>query len=557
MNYCIYGKGRFNIRVAVLRHVALVYLLVCFMLFLVMSPLSPLASAVPVHDAVELCNCSVADNPTGVAAVNSDSIWVMPASAYYPTKFVEYGSSCNEKLNFTVDDDEAYCSLACPYDSAYLYMHCANCDMYRVLTDGTGLEKVFDTPYLSSPRGMDWHNGVFYGSCDVVNRSFIYREPYADGECWVVLKAGIGYDSPAIAYRSDGSFVVATQDVDQKLRVFNLSYGLVQEYNISFSTNVNNLGMTFDENEILWIASGVPNRLYKLYLPNLPDYEDSYSVSVSGKTRDITGGLVSGVLVEIHGYSDTSDNLGDYLITGALITDSMPIDASKTGYENYNVTLHGITENGNYIHDVYMIPEGELENGDIGGVLYDYCDGVIISDALVNLYNDDNSDLNYTYSSEYGYYKFSDLINVTNYTLFASKNEYENSEKYSFLAYNTTYYVKNIWLLPLSGCDEGLPEDPTPTPTLGADDKPVIDGIRMIFELFGLGDYMGYIFAFLCIAVMGTLFGGVCGGNTLGFLIGGFFGYVIDVAIGWLPIWTVAVVICVTVFYLVKQVSKE
>lgn len=558
-NVLLYGEGWFNITPKRLIQLLLINVLSYVVLF---SMFTVPAAAVPTYAAVELCNVSMpAGNVRDVTITPDDDLWVNYRQSDHFYKFPGCAAYTEDFAYNPTGTNSGGCAML-GWAGVLYFTSDGNDYVERINDDGTGLAVVQSLVWGDSFEGMCFYENSLYA---VWGNDKIYREPYVSGQAKIlVFDTGLGSncDLNGIFYREDGSFLVSNfgSAPSERILYYNSSNGLEMKWTLPFTFTDSAGGIVLDSYENLWVVTSANDVLYKVNLPNLPDQDsggDQYSVSVAGKTRDITGNIVSGVLVEVGAYNDTSNNLGDYTVSGALISDSMTIDASKVGYENYDVTLHGITENGSYVHDVYMIPEGELLNADIGGIVYDYCNGVVISNALVNLYDSDNSILNYTYTSEYGYYKFSDLGNETNYTLFASKSNYENSEKYSFLAYNTTYYVKNVWLLPLGGCDVGLPVEPTPTPTPGPDDKPIIDGIRMIFDLFGLGSYMGYIFAFVCIAVMGTLFGGVCGSNTLGFLIGGFFGYIIDVAIGWLPIWTVAVVICVVLFFLVKQVAKE
>ena len=260
------------------------------------------------------------------------------------------------------------------------------------------------------------------------------------------------------------------------------------------------------------------------------------------------GYVISGASVLLDGSGATSDD-GGYYTYSSVYPGVYDFNVSKTGYQDFDTVLD---ISGERRYDAPLIKNETVNSGTctVAGVVLDITTKEPLDNALVVIEN--TSYDSYVYTNEMGYFVFYDLSNTT-YTLTGTKEGYYKSQLDISLAdLDTAYYYQ----LELVSTDD-VPE-PTPTPTsTSGDERPVVDGIIMIFDLFGLGEYVGFILAFLVIAALGFVFGCGCGGNPFGFLIGGFFGYVIDVAIGWLPIWTVAVVICVVVFYLVKLVSKE
>lgn len=523
-------------------------------------------SAVPSYDAVELGNWSCTNSTVrDLTVVSSSDIRVSQYSASFKkihTYTPEWTSSITVTPSGYVD------GIAYDPDHDWLYFtDNNNGDVYRVNLDGTGQTLVHDYGNGVTHRSAALYNGLIYVT--ECNNGKLYREPYAVGEDFIVMydfqdDYGVNFDIGAVAFRDDYIFLYTRgePEFDKRVWQFDWDYNAVMYWNITFIDGLTTEhGMDFDAAGYLWYANEYDSKLYKISLPNCDTSDDDvYDITLSGKTYDIDGNIVSGVSVAVGALGDTSDVIGDYSISDIEFEGSITVIGNKTGYENYSRVLVGVYEDGTYLHDIFLIPDDELGNGDIGGLVYDYCTGVNIENALVNLYDKDTGDSTYIYANSNGFYRFDDLANNTNFTMWASKVDYEKSEKYSFFSDNTTHVVKDIWLLPVGGCVEpGPPPAPTPTPTPGPgdDEKPVIDGIKRIFDLLGLGDYMYYIFAFLCMLVGAASMGYITHDSTMGVLIGGFFGFVVDVALGWLPIWTVAVVICVTLFVIVKKTAQE
>ena len=205
-------------------------------------------------------------------------------------------------------------------------------------------------------------------------------------------------------------------------------------------------------------------------------------------------------------------------------------------------------------HDIPLIKNETIKTPGtctVAGVVRDVETMAALENSRVILYNDSFSI--YMYANELGYFVFYNLTN-TSYTLRATHSDYvDGAYKNITLADIDTCYYYVLELL----AESSLEPEPTATPDPDEEDEtPVVTGITTIFDLFGLGAYMGYIFAFILIGVMGLGFGSVAHGNSLAIAIGSFFGFVISVAIGWLPVWLVAVVICVTIFFIVKTVGK-
>lgn len=226
------------------------------------------------------------------------------------------------------------------------------------------------------------------------------------------------------------------------------------------------------------------------------------------------------------------------------------LNASVDGYQNGSHYIDYLE--GGMRYDIYLVKNESVNSGTctVAGMVYD-TDVVPVDGAYVKIYNSTWS--GYVYSSETGYFVFYDLTN-TSYFLSADHADYMKQQKNINLTDLDTAYYYDFFLV---GLDEPVEGEPTPTPTPGPDDAPVIGGIYMIFDMMGLGAYMEYIFAFVLIAVMGLGFGYVANGNSMAIAIGSFFGFIIDVAMGWLPVYLIAVVICGTVYFIVKKLGDR
>lgn len=196
---------------------------------------------------------------------------------------------------------------------------------------------------------------------------------------------------------------------------------------------------------------------------------------LSGYTRSIYGNLVPSVKLEAKGETEYSDNTSFYEFEN-LETSSFVLAWNKTGYHNDNMPFY-IGYPGEYVHDVYLIPLDALDEGEFGGVIYDYCTLEPIQGAYVYLFNETLNSGKYVYSNKYGFYRFAGLTEGLEYQVSASKEGYIESIVHSFTFNETNINetfckTKNLLLLPEGGCPEdedgggGIPTaSPSPTPT--------------------------------------------------------------------------------------------
>jgi len=200
------------------------------------------------------------------------------------------------------------------------------------------------------------------------------------------------------------------------------------------------------------------------------DAEPGY-FDLSGYTRSVYGNLISEVLLTTQGETEYSSNTSFYKFEN-LETGSFTLVANKTGYWNTTDSMYvGVAEDRQ--HDVYMIPLDALDEGEFGGVVYDYCTLKPILGAYVYLFNETADSGSYAYSNKYGFYRFAGMTEDIGYKISASKDGYDASIVHSFTfnesnVNETHYKTKNIWLLPEGGCPEdgGIPTPPpAPTPT--------------------------------------------------------------------------------------------
>jgi len=291
-----------------------------------------------------------------------------------------------------------------------------------------------------------------------------------------------------------------------------------------------------NESKTIWDDTGTVSGDYRLY-GYVFDAADSFLLN----NTVVTFASEEYTTSENGYYEFNRDYSGSYLL-----------GASKSGYQALNggdgvyVNLTGTTR-----LDISLVQNVTVNSGTctVAGLVLDSITNVPVSDAIVRIENS-SYDV-YIYTNDMGYFVFYDLINST-YSLSASADGYYSVQKDISLPDLDTAYYYQLNLVSVSTA----PPTPTPTPGPGEEESPTVSGWKTIFEMMGLLDYMGYILAFLCMLAMGAGFGYIVHGSAVGVLIGAFFGYVIDVAIGWLPVWTVAVVVSVVAFFIAKNVAK-
>jgi len=190
---------------------------------------------------------------------------------------------------------------------------------------------------------------------------------------------------------------------------------------------------------------------------------------LSGYTRSITGNLIPGVLLTAQDEAEYSNNISFYEFEN-LDTGAFDLAWNKTGYHNDSVSMY-VGMPGDYERDVYLIPLDALDEGEFGGVVYDWCTHQSIQGAYVYLFNETADSGSYAYSNKYGFYRFASMAEDLEYEISASKDGYDASIVHSFTfnesnVNETHCKIKNIWLLPEGGCPEdgGIPTPP-PAPT--------------------------------------------------------------------------------------------
>ena len=286
-----------------------------------------------------------------------------------------------------------------------------------------------------------------------------------------------------------------TGGVESKALVYDDQFCYLQEGDF-VATNVS---VFVTESACDWLYVGVDDSLDIADFVNvtgLCDVAEPGYFDLSGYTRSVQGNLIPGVSLEIKGENNfamstnegiycfgdkcsdvylhipelNETNFGDSIETG-----SFTLDCFRSGYYNSSESLY-IGSPGEYQHDVYMIPLDTLDEGEFGGVVYDYCSLEPIQGAYLYLFNETESSGKYVYSNKYGFYRFVGLTEGLEYQVSASKEGYAESiiHEFTFNESNineTHYKTKNIWLLPEGGCPEDedggiptVPPSPTPTP---------------------------------------------------------------------------------------------
>ena len=309
--------------------------------------------------------------------------------------------------------------------------------------------------------------------------------------------------------------------------------------------------------EVFFSVEDTSNLFYNYTVQNICFIEE-YDVTVQGYTKSSKGNLIQNVGIDYDediAYDIYSDETGFYKYSLENVG-SVAYIANKTGFFNQSDTLI-FYKNGTFQHDIIMIPLTELNTGEFGGIVYDYCTKESIGTGVVYLINETSGNESYTYTNQYGFYEFEGLNESLDYTVRAYKSGYEESVVYNFTFDETTKKTQNIWLLPESGCieDEGLPEI-TPTPTLTPERETIQDSVDNVFDLIGIKDW-SLILALCIIGLMGGVFGKYSNGNPIIIIFGAFFGFIISTYMGLLPTWMLALTIIITIVFIVGVVIKQ
>ena len=306
----------------------------------------------------------------------------------------------------------------------------------------------------------------------------------------------------------------------------------------------------------------LPKTLTSLCIPPVVEW---INFSLRGYVFSETGHTIPNATIEVTGVDYganivyTEDN-GYYNFP--LLRDEggeFALGGNKTGYYNNTVDMQLYTD-GEYIHNLYLIKKTSLAAGEIGGFLYDSCSKEGLSNAAITLVNATTGEtIDITFTSQSGFFKFSDLSVGKDYELFGEKNGYVTSPYHPF-TFSEDEKVINIYIYPSEGCPEdgGMPTPtptpvPTPTPAPGEEERGVTAVLDALFESLGLTAWKGFIYAMILIGGF-MLVGAVVGnGNTIGIIVGGAFGFIISIAQGWLPSYLLVIVILIAALFAAKM----
>ena len=256
--------------------------------------------------------------------------------------------------------------------------------------------------------------------------------------------------------------------------------------------------------------------------------EASYESSVYGYVFDAADNFgIEDAFVEFQSKNVTTSTMGLYSFDSDTFGEVW-LNVSKTGYQNSTCFVDYV---GSLNLNVYLIKNETMNPGTctVAGMVYG-ADLFPVNDVLVRVYNDTWS--TYVYTSEEGYFVFYDLTNTT-YSLSAEHGDYVKQQKdINLTALDTAYYF--TFTLLEEGVIPGVTPTPSPTPPVS-----MIDPINDVWDMLGLTAWKGLIYSMFVIGGLGLVLGRVGRSPLIGG-VGCFFGFILSVAFGWIPVWVVA-----------------
>jgi len=293
-----------------------------------------------------------------------------------------------------------------------------------------------------------------------------------------------------------------------------------------------------------------------IYLECYDIYNNSYSATIHGVATgslDVHGhtinaennAIISDVLVGVNGYANLSNESGYYVVDGLFQNSIYNLSANKTDYMPYEMNISTATQDLQI--DIPLFKYGLNESGNydpsvpyLAGVVKHFYNYSSIKNAVVTLRN--NSTTYNAITSTTGLFSIYPDANGT-YTLTVIKPGYYSHESTVTIAGATS---QNIALLPvLEEVEEE--EDYTPGSPIGA--------LYDFFDDLGLSaGWVDAIIALALIAGLGLLFSAASKNSAVP-IMGMFFGFIISMALGLLPLYFLTIVIIVVVALLLFRKS--
>ena len=292
-----------------------------------------------------------------------------------------------------------------------------------------------------------------------------------------------------------------------------------------------------------------------IYLECYDIYNNSYSATIHGiatGSLDVHGhtinaennAIISDVLVGVNGYANLSNESGYYEVDGLFQNSIYNLTANKTDYMPYELNISTATQDLQI--DIPLFKYGLNESGNydssvpyLAGVVKHFYNYSSIKNAVVTLRN--NSTTYNAITSTTGLFSIYPDANGT-YTLTVIKPGYYSHESTVNINGATS---QNIALFPDIEDVEEEEEDYTPGSPIGA--------LYDFFDDLGLSsNWVDAIVSLALIAGLGLLFSTASKDSTVP-IVGMFFGFVVSIALGLLPLYFLTIVIIVVIALLLSK----
>jgi len=271
------------------------------------------------------------------------------------------------------------------------------------------------------------------------------------------------------------------------------------------------------------------------------------SLNVHGHTINAeNNAIISDVLIGVNGYANFSNETGYYIVRGLSENSIYNLTTNKTDYMPYEMNISTSTQNLQIDIPLFKYGLDEYGNYDpsipyLAGTVKNAGNYSNIKNVVVTLRN--NSTIYNAITSTSGLFSIYPDSNGT-YTLTAIKPGYYSHESTITISGATS---KNIALLPDIEDVEEEEEDYTPGSPIGA--------LYDFFDDLGLSSgWVDAIIALALVAGLGLLFS-AASKNSIVPIVGMFFGFVISIALGLLPLYFLTIVIIVVVALLIFNKS--